>query len=446
MRKPNATSWLFRTRKADGTLHPRWRIRYRGPDGKMAYASGVTDKSESRRMAESLATQADRIRRGDAPAPLLSDSESLRPIEEHKKAYLNWGNSQGGRGGRPWSDTHSSKQESALTWWVETLRLKTLRDLDLSSVEKALQEKAEKDKVTGKTLTHFAMTLRTFVNWCRKRKFLASDPLDGLRKFDTTAKTQRRALNLEEVGKLLATAPPERRRLYHLALVTGFRAGELASLRVGDVDEAKQTVFLRADHAKDRGDALVAIPADLAQEITAANEGREPEAQLFQDFGSHHAAEWFDEDREAAGIKQSNFHGKVVFHSLRMTSIQLGIELGFDVKTTQTLARHKTPDLTMNTYAKANPDRLRSAVETLGKAVRGAETAQNSRKEVKQEALPIAVGAENLSQAPIPLGDTTSIKLVPGGGFEPPSPCGHMPLKHACLPIPPPRRRSRGLG
>jgi hypothetical protein len=43
MRKPNATYWLFRTRKVDGTLHPRWRIRYRGPNGRMAFVAGFRD-------------------------------------------------------------------------------------------------------------------------------------------------------------------------------------------------------------------------------------------------------------------------------------------------------------------------------------------------------------------------------------------------------------------
>ena len=94
----------------------------------------------------------------------------------------------------------------------------------------------------------------------------------------------------------------------------------------------------------------------------------------------------------------------------------------------------------MNTYAKANPDRLRKAVDTLGRAVSEAERAQNSRKEVKREVLAKAVGAENLTHSPVVGEDARTLTLVPGGGVEPPSPCGHMPLKHACLPIPPPRR------
>ena len=85
---------------------------------------------------------------------------------------------------------------------------------------------------------------------------------------------------------------------------------------------------------------------------------------------------------------------------MRVSHIQMGIELGFDVKTAQALARHKTPDMTMNVYAKVNPDRLRKAVDTLGRAVSEAEAAQNGQNAVKTEEFRMAVGAENLTYPP----------------------------------------------
>jgi hypothetical protein len=33
------------------------------------------------------------------------------------------------------------------------------------------------------------------------------------------------------------------------------------------------------------------------------------------------------------------------------------------------------------------------------------------------------------------IASTIFVTKVPGGGLEPPRPCEHMPLKHACLPI-----------
>ena len=87
---------------------------------------------------------------------------------------------------------------------------------------------------------------------------------------------------------------------------------------------------------------------------------------------------------------------------------------------------------------KANPDRLRKAVDTLGLAVSEAERTHNSRKEVKRQSLAKAVGAENLTQQPHNQRDTTGLSLVGGVGVEPTWPCGPGILSPLRLPVPPP--------
>lgn len=52
--------------------------------------------------------------------------------------------------------------------------------------------------------------------------------------------------------------------------------------------------------------------------------------------------------------------------------------------------------MTMNVYARANPDRLRGAVESLDRAAsKSALEAHNSRKEVEKGKLALAAGGEN---------------------------------------------------
>ena len=96
---------------------------------------------------------------------------------------------------------------------------------------------------------------------------------------------------------------------------------------------------------------------------------------------------------ERARILTQIFGGTLDFCALRTTHVNQGIELGFDVKTAQTLARHENPHLTMNTYGRANAERLRATVEVLGEAINAAES-KNSRKVVERGVLPLAVGAE----------------------------------------------------
>ncbi len=446
MSRARVTFWLFRTKRADGTYHPRWRFRYLGPVGKAATASGFTDKGETKRLAQQLALEADEVRRGVRKAPQTADTESLKPIAEHVEAYLAWGNTQGGRGGRPWAERYRVLQEARLAWWVETLGLKTLRDITLPDVEKALQDKAAEGGVTGKTLSNVVMTLYGFAHWCVKRKYLSCDPLDGLRKFDCSVspKNFRRAFTLEEVGNLLAVAPESRKLVYRVALVTGFRASEIKSLRVGDLDVENRTVLLKAEHAKNRQEAPCALPADLADGLGRHAEGRALEQELFPEFNPNHAVRLLDLDLGQAGIAKRTFGGKADFHSLRTTHVNLGIELGFDVKTAQALARHASPHLTMNVYGRANAERLRAAVEKLGEAIAGAESARNSRKEVKCGRLPLAVGAENLSQPHEFERDAAFAEVVGATGFEPATSWSRTRRSSQAEPRPDEMRETRG--
>lgn len=412
---------MFRTKRKDGTYHPRWRFRYLGPEGKPTAATGFTDKGETRRLAQQLALEADEIRRGLRKPSQPADTESLKPIADQIEAYLAWGRFQGGRGGRPWAKAYAGKQESALAWWVEVLKVGTLRDITLPGVESALQVKG-KDGVTGKTLSNLAGTLHAFVTWCFERNYLGGNPLEGLREFDKSVspKNFRRAFTLEEVGSLLAATPEPRNLIYRLALVSGFRASEIKSLRVGNLDVEARTILLRAEDAKDRREAACALPADLAEALGRHVEGSEADRELFPDWDHNHAADQITADMKGAGIEKRTFHGKADFHSLRTTHVNLGIELGFDVKTAQALARHKSPHLTMNVYGRASAERLRAAVDRLGEAVSGAESARNSQKAVKRDALPLAAGAESMGYPHAAHGDGNKLEMVGARGLEPP--------------------------
>jgi len=72
---------------------------------------------------------------------------------------------------------------------------------------------------------------------------------------------------------------------------------------------------------------------------------------------SHQARE-FTKDRKAAEIPRLTMDGVADFHGLRVTFISGVIEAGATVKEAQELARHSTPLLTMNTYARARGGRL----------------------------------------------------------------------------------------
>ena len=130
---------LYRTKDRTGRYHPKWRIRYRGADGRYLNATGFPDKRETARLAAQLAMEADEIRHGIRKPRTVADVASLRPIQTSLDEFLMWGKGQGGRGGRPWSPVHARNREFHLGVLRDRMGLRTLGDITLQGAEKALR-------------------------------------------------------------------------------------------------------------------------------------------------------------------------------------------------------------------------------------------------------------------------------------------------------------------
>jgi integrase len=83
------------------------------------------------------------------------------------------------------------------------------------------------------------------------------------------------------------------------------------------------------------------------------------------------------DDLERAGIQSFKPGlGAVVFHSLRMSYCTLLDENGASAKENQQLARHATPEMTMNRYVRTRESRVQAVVEALGESIRPAPASQ----------------------------------------------------------------------
>lgn len=77
-----------------------------------------------------------------------------------------------------------------------------------------------------------------------------------------------------------------------------------------------------------------------------------------------------DKDLKRARIPKWTQNGKIDFHSLRNVCVSNIIEAGATVKEAQSLARHSTPNLTINTYARASQKRLAELAEKASENMR----------------------------------------------------------------------------
>ncbi len=193
-------------------------------------------------------------------------------------------------------------------------------------------------------------------------------------RFNTTPNRPHRALTEVEIRKLLAAAPPDRRRWYRVALATGFRLSELRAVKVRNLDPFAPALTLEAADTKNRKPARQYISRELMQELQElALERDNPDAPLLEMPGSCTTGEHLAKDFIAADINRVTREGKATFHSFRVNFINNIVESGCDLKTIMTLARHGSASMSMETYAKAKPDRLRQAANAAALRVEEAQ-------------------------------------------------------------------------
>lgn len=262
--------------------------------------------------------------------------------------------------------------------------------------------KLQKGGRSAQTRNHYVTHLRGFCSWLTDSGRLRANPVRSVEKVNVEAdrRHSRRSPERAEVAELLAwlASPgacdrkgmtgPQRAIGYQVSMATGYRANELRSLtwESFDLDAATVTLLASADK-RGRADTHP-LPSWLVEELrrwfVAGGEcwDRFPETfpgrLLKADLAAARAV-WIDAATDADERKKreaSSFlryetpspNGSLFwdFHSLRVWYIsELAGQPNMDLKTLMTLARHSTPQLSLNVYAKARDANLRAATDQL---------------------------------------------------------------------------------
>ena len=375
--------------KGKPLFHPKWRAVIVTHKGLRKTFTFGTNKPLAQKQADMLETREREIRNGLRPVPAASDVNASRPFVEVAAEYVAWGKAQGGKRGMPWIPTHVMTKTRHLTEWRELLGLEKLADLYgiLPKVEAVCRKWLDGGK-SGKTVSVRVESLRSFIIWSKKRKYLTENPIEEIGKFDTTPVNIRRAMTHLEIKLLLEGCAPHRRLLYEVAICTGLRENELRQLTPRHLDREACAIIIDKKWDKGRKDRLQYISQELMNRLiefvdsgkveslyekAIEQQGKRdklksvPENALL--YVPRNSADRLKADLTAAGIPIKTEAGKLDFHALRTAYINLVIETGADLKTAQTLARHATPELTMNVYGRARDSSCRQAAEAVGRMV-----------------------------------------------------------------------------
>jgi integrase len=223
------------------------------------------------------------------------------------------------------------------------------------------------------TSNGYTLAIKGFTKWLVKDGRTGADPLTALSCLNAKVDVRhgRRALPEAELRILLAAAHcsaveaeglagPDRAWLYAVAMATGFRASELASLTPlsFQLDATPPLAVVRAAYTKNRRVAEQPLPPDLAEALRGYLDGKAPSCPIWPGDWPEQAANMLRVDLDAAGIPYivEGRNGPLYcdFHGLRHSYITLLAQSGVHPRMAQELARHSDIRLTMERYTHAS--------------------------------------------------------------------------------------------
>jgi integrase len=234
------------------------------------------------------------------------------------------------------------------------------------------------------TLNYYLQAVGQFCRWMVRKGRLPKNPMLDVTRANARLdrRHDRRDVKPDELARLLdrvgaseedyrGLTGRDRQMLYLTACGTGFRSGELASLKPEnfDLDGAPPTVTLPAVVDKRKRRATQPLPAGLAATLRDYLNDKPAGQPVWPGTWHERGAEMLKADLEAAGIpyvvKGPDGPLFADFHSLRHTYVTMLERAGAGLKEAQVLARHSDIRLTKDIYTHADYQAMAAAVDRL---------------------------------------------------------------------------------
>lgn len=219
-------------------------------------------------------------------------------------------------------------------------------------------------------------SVRMFLRYAASEGLVSAKVLDLIPKV-RTPRAVPRALSRGQVTALLESLSDDRARvIVGLMLWAGLRCGEVANLRVEDVDEQGQTLFIRGKGGHER---IVCIPDEFAPVLTRWLDWRRrvPGPLVLGRRGASYTTVTLSRSvsiwMRTAGVKVSSRDGRSA-HALRHTAASDVLDRGASITTVQAMLGHAHLATTAIYLRRARLEDLRTAMNgrTYGRKEEGA--------------------------------------------------------------------------
>jgi integrase len=208
------------------------------------------------------------------------------------------------------------------------------------------------------TCNHYRASAKAFSKWCSDSDRTREDVLHGVKGFNVKEdrRHDRRTVSLDELRKLIETAAngkaiqgttgPMRALCYRVAVASGLRYSEIATIKPESFDWEAPSVTVDAAYTKNGETATLTLPRDLADDL-AAFVAPLPTGMPIFPLPVNKGAKMLRRDLAIAGIVYEDASGLFFdFHSLRCQTATLADQAGISPRVVQKIMRHSSLELT----------------------------------------------------------------------------------------------------
>ena len=436
----------------------KWRMRFKDERGRWKdLSSGTTCKQTALAEANRRESEAIKIKTGvmASPEQRSKDKKAFRPLQSHVEDYRVRMENAGV------TPKHIAEQISILESFMDQEGVIVASEADPVRIGQYVNSLVQKNK-SNRTVQKHITALRTFFTYLVELEIILKDPTKGIKK-PSPAKDRRhkrRMLTREEWAWLASTTQKEKTRwnmtgkarwlLYWTAIETGYRSNELRQIRRSNLSKlnGRHFITLDSDVTKNGNSAKQYVSSELASELLQHVRTLRPNDPMFSMPAAANVARMLKKDLESAKSSWSNEENisekardqriesdflkyenegkqKLDFHALRHTCGAWLIIAGVDVKTVQTILRHSTPTLTLNTYGHLLEGAESNAVTALD-----AQAQQIHSKLAAREGNPFATCCEEAKESSKATNEKSPGKTR---GFA--SDCTPIPLSAIAPPV-----------
>jgi integrase len=376
-----------------------WRrgtIEARGPDTWVVRVGGRIDPATQKRVRESRRVHGSRRDAERALADLLRERETHgpSPATEGRLTLHDWIEEHLRTSGKLSERTRADQLRFWKTYSTPALRATPLRDVTTALLDAFVTDlRQHESERTGRTLSARTVALvfnvlRAALKRAVRLKKIPADPAHGVTVAGAAAtSTAGRALSAEEVARFLSHDPEHRlHALWHVAVGTGLRPGEVLALRWEDLDLDSATLHVRRAlvrigkavyYASPKAGSARSVPLapgvvdvlkrhrtrQCAERLKLGERWMDPSLVFASDIGSvldaNNVSDLFRGRVKAAKLPP------VRWYDLRHSFGSYLIREGVDVKTVSQLMGHKDVALTLRSYVHPDEAQHRAAVARL---------------------------------------------------------------------------------